>query len=330
MQEVGLAVLEWQENGLVKSQNKLATFIAELQEQAPLHPTGALAGIPKYYIDPTIIAECAPYCTTTDDIPEKSLEAAEIPIDIEDGYPVVLGLPIWERLDGEKMGYYKLFREYRDMKYYNDTHLNQRAIAKLAENVSVPGKLLSTLSKIYHWAFRVKAYDKYKATELAMKKQRNAEELESKHAKFSNELLEQAVNYLKAHKEKLEPKVALDMVQVGMKYGRISAGLQGDKPGSHSSSAASHQTNIQIAQSATHNSVENSLSINANTPSADGNGGKDIQQQFTGGLKNTGTMASILHVLNKSGALRSATEQNIEKDGEGAEEQNEEREIEIC
>ena len=106
-----------------------------------------------------------------------------------------------------------------------------RSIAKLSEQSQMSGRQLSILSRIYHWQMRVKAYDTYKLIEKEQIKQRNIELLENKHAKISNELLEEAADYLKKHTEQLSPKVAIDLVSLAIKAGRIANGLYGDKPG---------------------------------------------------------------------------------------------------
>lgn len=307
---------KWEQGGLMMGQKKLANFVQMLQGQVPYNDKCQIRTFPKYYIDPTIIHENILHnnAQTTDDIPENILNEAQVPIELEDGIPTVEGIPFWERLDGEKLEYYKIFKEYRDMKYTlagRDTMgYTTRSLAKLAENLNTTGTLLMILSKIYHWGLRIKAYDYYKSIEISMKKQQVREELENKHSKYSNSLLEQAIEWLKDNPERLDAKTALDMVQLGMKYGRISVGLLGDKPGT--SVAAGHQTNIQIAQSTTNQGyiTEN---VNTNTievTTSEGQGDNDIGQRYQNTLKRQGTLQSILHVLNQSGAFNVSTPHN--------------------
>lgn len=324
-----LALQHWQDNNLVSTQNKLASFISELQAKIAI--SGGQGGLPEFYIDPTAIAECVPYCDSTDDIPEHQLNAAHVKIEQESmvdgqgGYvmPTVGGVPIWDRLDGEKIDYYKIFKEYREMKYtaittsagaYNGhSGLSQRSIGRLSEQLNTPGRLLTILSKIYHWGLRVRAYDNYKTVEHQLVRERNAELLELKHAKFSNSLLEQAFDYLKTHEDKLDPKVAMDMINIGMKYGRISAGLPGDRPTceartGNNKSGYGNGTSFQGSDGY----IANQINVVGNIQSGENivnstnqSGPKNnIEQQFSSGLKNNGTVASILHVLNRSGAFR--------------------------
>lgn len=301
----------WEEQKLVPAQQKIAKFVQEMQAQIEIAPNG----IPIAYIDPTIVAEVAAYADTLDDIPQDKYNEAIVPIETEDGLAVVDGIPLWERLDGEKLDYYKLFKEYRDMKYEavkvknrEFISITNRSIAKLSENLNVSGKLLNILSKIYHWMIRVKAFDVYKEREIAGRKFRQAEELENIHAAYSNQILEEAVKYLSDNIKQLNPKVAVQMVELGMKYGRISAGLLGDKPGTQA--GAAHQTNIAIQQSNTHNEADQMINVDTGS-GVDANMSRNksqsaVERQLSDDMKDPNTMVRILNVLNKSGAFAQA------------------------
>lgn len=319
-----VALLQWQEQGIVANQNKLANFVQQLQSTLDINREG----IPLQYIDPTVIASQVPYYDNAEDIPEEVYKEAIVKIDFEDGIPVANGLPLWERLDGETIPYYKLFKEYRDMKYYElkDTSINNKAsytdtntvtetrtiigtrsLARLSEHCGVPGKLLNILARIYHWMMRVKCFDMQKEREIALKRQRRAEELEYKHSRAANELLEQAMKYIKEHPAQLNPKVAIQMVELGMKYGRISAGLLGDKPGTQSSVA--HQTNIAISQSSTHNQADQMVIANMGSDNQgykDGRNISDVERRMADSMKDNSNLMSIINVLNRSGALSAA------------------------
>lgn len=307
-----LVLVQWEEQNLTQNKQKLANFVQYFQGGLETNPEGQ----PLNLIDPTVIAECLPYAETTDDVPEEKLFNAMHTIDFVDNMPCVDGTPIWERLDGEQIEYYKLFKEYRDMKYAGDTHLNTRSIARLSEQLNVPGRLINIVAKIYHWIIRVKAYDKQKAYEIALARHRNIEQLEFKHADFSNKILEQAMEFLTKNPAKLDPKVALQMMELGMKYGRISAGLLGDKPGTHSQAAAANaaglttpQMNIAISQHNTHNEAGQMLNV---TQHGNGNGANgrravsEADKQLQQDMKDPAQLLSVLHVLNESGAFKAA------------------------
>jgi len=281
-------LLNWDTNKTA-IQMKLGEMVQFFQSIVPMSGNS-----PEAYIDP---APLMPYLLDTktyDDIPPSAIEQAKVKIDTYEGMPTVDGIPIWERLEGEPIPYYKMFKQYRDMKYSGvivstipqvtceastqatDNSANQlgsseakgiaaegalvntkviftRSIAKLSEQSQMSGKQLNILSRIYHWQLRVKAYDVYKVIEKEQIKQRNIEVLESKHAKISNELLEEAAEYLKKHSEQLSPKVAIDLITLAIKAGRIANGLYGDKPGApiaENTSASTDTTGSQEGGSA--------------------------------------------------------------------------------
>jgi hypothetical protein len=320
-----LAIATWQEQGILPAQEKTSNFIQFLQNMLDVNRDG----IPLAYIDPTVIAQYAPYYNDPEDIPEDKQKEAIVKIEFEDGIPIANGIPLWERLDGEPIAYYKLFKQYRDMKYCEisaggdnqvtekRTIVGTRSMARLAEDNNLPGRPLSILARIYHWMLRVKLFDRQKEREIALKRQRQAEELESKHAKYSNEILEQAINYLKDHKAKLDPKVAVQMVELGMKYGRISVGLLGDKPGSQA--AVAHQTNIAISQTQTHTHNEADQMVVAQMGGdSQGRGSKAeqsaVERQFAKDIGKPENLLSIIHILNKGGAFVSSVANANEED----------------
>lgn len=322
--DTSIALLDW-DKGTSEAKNSLANFIAQLQQMLDVTPSGDYVA----YIDPTVIAEHMPYCNSPDDIPEDKFNQAVVKLDYEDGIPTIGGLPLWERLDGELISYYKIFKEYRDMKYNvtnitgsttEITTIGTRSIGRLAETLNIPGRYLTILSKMYHWTMRIRAFDTFKMREIILKKQHQAEILENKHAKYSNELLEQAIVYLKNHPAQLNPKTALQMVELGMKYGRISVGLAGDKPGSNAS--AVHQTNINVSQ--TNNSADQMLNMqqgaggNDTIQGSKGSGhGSEVERQLANSMKDNSNLLSVLHVLNKSGAFVNVVQENNKVNNEG-------------
>lgn len=311
-----LALLSWEENGLVGTQTKLANFVSQLQSMLDINA----AGIPCSYIDPTVIAECVPYAESTDDIPEEKYNASIIPIEFEDGIPIVNGIPVWERLDGEPIAYYKIFKEYRDMKL-NDP-ARSRSMGRMAENMDVPGKFLTILSKIYNWMFRVKAFDMNYENEIALKRHHMALDLETKHSKYANTLVENAMKYLEEHPAQLNPKIAMQMVEIGMKYGRISVGLQGDKPGSQS--AAGHQTNIAISQQMTHTEADLAIIGQGDMQGQRGRSQmSQVERQLADNMKDVSVLSSVMHVLNKSGALGQAVRVDLAGEKPASNEDNE-------
>lgn len=269
------------DSGRYEFQRKLGNFVQYFQINLPTNAYG----VPLQLINPMILTDSLLDAETTDDVPDKIVEDAIMTIDVDGGMPVIDGVPIWERFDGESVDYYKLFTQYREMLYVSGT----RALAKLSANTNIEGKNLGVLSKVYHWQLRCRAFDAFKKMEAQKKRQFEIEQLESKHMQASKTLLEAGLKYLDDHPEQLNPKIALQMVQVAMKAGRLSLGLNADKPGAGDSAP----------------------SININQTSSGGGemtttvevGGQDSQNNSEPSLDY---LQSIVHILDKSGALDKA------------------------
>jgi hypothetical protein len=274
--------------GQLSVHRRLGNFVQYFQVNLPVNHDG----VPMKLIDPTVLMEKMIDYETTDDVPDPVLELATQEVDLDEGIPTLAGVPIWERLDGEAIHYYKLFQEYREMLYLTGS----RAIAKLARNRNIEGKVLSVLSKVYHWQLRVKAFDLYKKMEAARKKQFEIENMIESHTKASKKLLEYGLAYIEDHPEQLSPKVAIQMVEVAMKSGRLSLGLS-DKPGNGNGSAAA---NIQI-NNTTHTGTPGDGG--ADTTSNGSQGQQEVDPSYT---------QSILHILDASGALDEAKSKIID------------------
>jgi hypothetical protein len=256
--------------------------------------------------------EYLPSVESPDDVPDIGVREAQVPIEMDEGFPTVGGIPLWERLDGEPLPYYKLFKEYRELKDIQGT----RSVAKVAEQSGMSGRQITILSHIYHWAIRVKAYDQYKAYLREVAKQKEIEKLENKHAKLSGELLEQAATYLMEHPEQMSPKTAIELIDWAVRTGRLSVGLNPDKPGSGSSSGGGtvHATNITIANQQTSNSADNINQLNTSSLS-------DVEIKTQEQSKDVTHMQSILHVLKESGAFAAAA-QSQNQSGAGPSEED--------
>lgn len=269
-------------------------------------------GTPRAYIDPTQIMPYLLQADSPDDLSDETIELAKVTIDFEDGIPTIEGIPFWERLEGEPVPYYKMFKEYRELKYLTEPNKGgsfTRSIAKLAESSGMSGKQLNALSKVYHWQLRVKAYDKFKEVERQLTRQRDIEQLETKHAKVSNQLLDQAVDYLLKHPEQLSPKVAIDLADLAMKAGRLSLGLNPDKPGASGGNGGGTHVSIVNQQSTVgDNSTMNQLNAF--------DGLSAVEKKTKENAQDVSHLQSILHVLNQSGAFAQAKgDEKKETDG---------------
>ena len=134
--EANALQLSW-DAGKIEVQKKLSEFVQYFQINLPRN----IQGIPLQLIDPTVILQATVGAETTDDVDEDALRAATTNIDFSEGFPTIGGLPIWERLDGELIDYYKLFKEYREMKLL----YGSRSLARLSETHGISGIHLNYL-----------------------------------------------------------------------------------------------------------------------------------------------------------------------------------------
>lgn len=284
------SLLEW-DPIKAKLNNKLGDMVQYFQiEQAQRGD-----GLPVAYIDAAALTGYMLEAEEPDDLPDTAIDAALVPIELCDGIPTTgTGVPLWERLDGEPIPYYKMFCEYREMKY---TDL-QRSIAKLSEQSQMPPKHLNALSKCYHWQLRVKAYDKYKAQMKELVKQNEIEKLETRHSAAAKQLLEQAVDYLLMHPEQLSPKVALQMYELASKQERLAHGLDPTKP---AATAQSTKSVPGVSVNITNNQASGGSEINSVnlTPGAV----SDVHANAMKQMEDPGHMAGIINALNQSGAF---------------------------
>lgn len=278
--------VQWDE-GKYSIQKRLGDFVQFFQVG---FPTNSL-GVPSKLVLPAPLLENLLDYENTDDVPDEVLEIATVAIEYHDGIPTVDGLPIWEKLEGETIPHYNLFKEYRDMIALHGT----RSMVKVADNHQILSKYVSALAKVYNWSLRCKVYDAIKSIEAERKRQYQIEKLSNRHSEVAAKMLEQGMEYLEAHPEQMNPKLALQMVETAMKAGRLALGLSGDKPGAEGAA-----TNINIHQSAGF---------------ATGGGEVEMTQQGSqGGAKQADTdyLQSILHVLDTSGAFEQAKGKIIE------------------
>lgn len=275
------AIIAW-DPGQITMQTKLGNFVQYFQVNLPTNGQG----VPLKLIDPVQLLPGLLNSETTDDVPDHIVDAATLSVEIDDGIPLLDGVPIWERWDGEQMDYYKAFKNYREMLYVSGS----RAISKLSEVLNIPARVLSVLSKIYHWHARCRAYDISKRMEEERKRVLEIQKLEGKHARAANVMLESALNFFENHSEQLNHKDALQMMQLAVKIGRLAVGLNPDKPeGSELNTPAVNIYNTQTSGSGSMREV-----------------GEGAVNEAPAAAVDTSQLQSILHILDKSGALDSA------------------------
>lgn len=222
----------WSEDTL-QTHKEFGDVVYALQYQQIKIPAGNYQ-LPKTYIDPNLlrckyIDYLGKEVITADTFTEDDLMTCIVPLDYSEGFPTVDGLPFWERLDGETIDDYKLFKTYREMKY--NTVQEKRSLVKTSEVTGVPVKVLKVIQRTQHWLDRVTAYDIYKDNELEMEKQIQRRKLQEGHVSKATELLEMAFTQLMNHPEALDSKEAINLFEKCVHISRVSVGLYKDKPG---------------------------------------------------------------------------------------------------
>lgn len=298
------SMLNW-DTSKVKIMAKLGNWVSALQETLPL----TSANQPLAYIDPEAIAATGMTSDISDFLDNPPTNAV-IPLNYLEGFATIGGLPFWERLDGEPIPYYELFKTYRDdiapgikmTSYASDGELKagakdsdiigtgklpSRMLYKLAEKTGCDMRKLNALRQIWHWQDRLVAYDGYKNKQRQIMRQREVQMMEGRHAKVAKQIFQQCTDYMNSHIEDLSPKTALQWFETAVKLERLSLGLSGDKPGEPSEGGKLASTLVQINNQ-----------IGEGTEKNQQNGGSQSATEA-----ETRTL-EILKILQSAGALR--------------------------
>lgn len=290
---------------------RLASVVAQLQ--ATFELGGSITAI----VDPALIAQELPYVDGLEDFTDDMKARSTMNVEFMDATPTIQGIPVWDRISGERMDFYNVFKLYRDSRYFlidnGDYVIVNRTIAGLARQLNIPGQVLTYISKLYSWSARCKLYDGF--MEMEMQKRRFQREvlLQSDQLKMSSALCQKAFDYLNKNFANLNPKEALQALELGLKYSRISSGLLPDKPGN---AVAGNQTNLSIYNATTHNNADQLLNVNANMGPTGQGVGSAVERQLHEDMKKEDNILSVLHVLQASGAMKSAIHTDLKDNGD--------------
>ena len=176
----------------------LGTIIKNLQESVPKIQIKNRE-MPLFYIDPQIVLNYLTNNKSEEDnitqIPDRVINDATVTIDYLEDVPVANGLPFWERIDCEPVAYYKLFKLYRDQKEGKKGR-NQRSFENLKETTGIPESAIHALSNVYHWQYRVKAYDLFKENTIELEKQKIIKSMENDHIGAAKKVFARCMEYL--------------------------------------------------------------------------------------------------------------------------------------
>ena len=182
-------------------------------------------GLPLRYVDAQKMLESG---VLEGELDIDIISGALVDIDYSEGYAIVAGMPFWERLEGEPIPYYDLFKIYL---HQRDTQAT-RSFLNVQDKTNVSITTVNHLAKAFHWRVRARAYDIYKHMELQNTKKKMIDDLESDHSKKAQTLIELAEDYWPTEECEtlMNPKTALEMFQAGIKLKRLSLGLHPDQP----------------------------------------------------------------------------------------------------
>lgn len=200
---------------------KLGEHVSSLQVSLPTNKED----LPLSYIDPQVLLESG---FLNDELNIDIIDKAVVPIEYAEGYPVVDGLPFWDRLGGELLEYYNLFKHYRDQKLKSAV----RSYREVGDQVHLPLDYIVGLSKAFHWRARVKAFDLYMIMEREARRTREMVLLEGKHLKAAEDIFDVCMKFIRKDdaEKQLSAKSALEWFEAAIKLGRLSLGLPPDKP----------------------------------------------------------------------------------------------------
>lgn len=290
---------------------RLASVVAQLQASFEI------GGQVRAIVDPALIAAELPYTESLEDFTDDMKERSTMLIEYMDATPTIQGVPVWDRLPGERADFYNVFKLYRDSRYFlvetGEYMIVNRTLAGLARQLNLPGSTLSYISKMYSWKSRCAMYDSYMEAEMQKRRMQNEVLLRNDHLGVAQKLCSKAYDYLDKNFAKLSPKEVLQALELGIKYSRISIGLLPDKPGA---TVAGNQTNLSIYNTTTNNTADQMLNVNASvTPTGQG-AGSAVQRQLQQDMKDEDNLLSILHVLQASGAMTSAIHADLKENGD--------------
>jgi hypothetical protein len=221
---------------------RLGGIISGLQKGIQL----TLNNLPLAYIDPQTILEEIASDPANSNVTDETIALSTTPIDYLDGVPIVNGLPFWEKLDGEPLDYYRLFKTYRDYPIKDQN----RSFEKLEIDTNTPTSYLYALSKIYHWRPRTASFDQYQLILIEKERTRQIKIMSNNHIEAADKIFKIGMDYLEGIKDagtisSFSPKEILGWQELAVKLKRLSLGLPADKPQEEKRESEPIITNIE-------------------------------------------------------------------------------------
>lgn len=301
----------------LKALTQASTIIQTLQHQLPTNPDST----PLAYIDPAVIQ--GKYSTIDpQETPLEDVDDAIVPLQYGDGYPAThFGTPFWECLENEPADYFDLFRQYRESSYIKYLQkrkpgdpmqpiktnglTGRRMLTTIASQTDTDRRVLRTISLMYHWPLRAQCYDLFMEQQLQVRRNAEIQYMQSEHQRVARHVFEKCETWLNENSELLNPKTALEWMQMSIELERLSLGLPKDKPsGSLEEERQDRRPWVNIF----------AQQVNNPDPNANGNG--------TGG-SSSGTqeettirLSEVLRILQDANALNEGSVIDVESESE--------------
>jgi len=309
------ALTVWTNNKISALQHTADAIVA-LQKKVMHTPEGD----PLAYVDPTpvqmMLATHPRNDIATEDLVPSDIPEAIVPLTYFEGYALThSGHPFWDRLEGECVEYFNLFKHYRDLQYqklnnYNNNTTSNgeqsslRTITKVAQHTGTDRRVIKTIAKMYHWKQRAEQYDKQRQRELEAQREADRQLMHNTHQQAARKLFDKAVTYFEENAEHLDAKTALNLLNTAVELERLSLGLPKDKPENQDQGYSEHTDRrpwVQINQQ--YNTPSPSSNATNHTGTANGAGANASDDFSSGTSTREQRISAILRTLHDSGAI---------------------------
>ena len=174
----------------------------------------------------------------------RDLEPATVALGFDEGFPTLPdGRPVWDRFSYETFDQYIAFQAYLELPTVNGGVRMLRDLAQtLEENELLEigewqyeqyTAKFQTISHIYYWNLRARAYDIFKSAAHRKKMEMQSLQVQDSHFDVSSRLLTRLLTYMEDEEdfwEMMSPKVGIDFLKTLTQMQRVSSGLPATTP----------------------------------------------------------------------------------------------------
>lgn len=247
-----------------------AELLKQLQDTIPTNEYG----LPEYLYRADLINAEASHDTATQDF-------AIMQLDYSQGFAALPdGDAVWERLPYEDPMSYQAFKHYVEMPRTTDERFSApvRQLSILKPLTGKTANELLSLSYMYYWPARARAYDLFVIASHTKSKELRVNKVENEHYTRAQKYIEYAENFLEGvfqnpEDHELTPKEAFDMMFKMMQAQRLSVGLSPN--GAH----ANKDVN-QVPQNASLEVILRTIAKNAGISGADNKEATNLTQEL--------------------------------------------------